>query len=557
MHWTRTLLRPVCALALSTLAPAQVVFTSDGIRVMGGLTAVPDLDGDGTGDWLAGDNTHDLGRGLVEARSGLDGSLLYSILGDPGSHFGVSMSVVGDLDADGVLDFAVGSPYDARVASYAGRVSLHSGRTGALLGEVGTPALEDFLGWAVASPGDVDGDGIPDIAASSLREDSPAESAGAVRVFSGATGVELWVAHGHAAYALFGTSLTTLADRTGDGVRELLVGEPGMSPEQVHVLSGADGSPVLVLSASDLTGDGRFGTAVAGVGDQDGDGIEDFVVGAPYEKTRSYREGLVRLIAGADGSTLAEWSGLSPGDRLGSFVGGVDDLDGDGRRELVMAAPEGFLGESLMGYVQVRSSSDGSVLRFWPGLAGETFGTAFAELGDRDGDGLSDTLVAAPGTTNGSVRLLSGGYATGDSYCFADTANPCPCGNQDPEGGCANATGAGARLFAFGNRSLAVDDMHFVATGLPQHTTAMLLMGASPQRKPLENGLLCVGGSLQRFPILSSSTWHAVHYGPGLPGTLHVSSFTTTYFQLWLRDPNGPCGGSSNLSNAVSVSWLP
>ena len=137
------------------------------------------------------------------------------------------------------------------------------------------------------------------------------------------------------------------------------------------------------------------------------------------------------------------------------------------------------------------------------------------------------------------------------------------CGNPSAAGGCANSLGVGARLVACGSTRVGADDLTLTAHGLPQGTFATPIMGRATAGVPLGNGLLCLGGTLLRYPVQ-----------PATAGTLRVEGLVaesrashpagsaldagqTWSFQLWYRDVGGPCGGVSNLTNALTVTFAP
>ncbi len=79
--------------------------------------------------------------------------------------------------------------------------------------------------------------------------------------------------------ALFGTSVAGLGDLDGDGIGEFAAGAPGTN--RVYVMSGADQSVIHTLQDPYAFTGKRFGYSVRGVGDMNGDGIEEIAVGAP------------------------------------------------------------------------------------------------------------------------------------------------------------------------------------------------------------------------------------------------------------------------------------
>jgi hypothetical protein len=122
--------------------------------------------------------------------------------------------------------------------------------------------------------------------------------------------------------------------------------------------------------------------------------------------------GSVRIVSAATGATLVTLQGWSLHDGYGMSVANVGDVDGDGQEDLILGAPQSYL--SLRGYVQVWTQA-GQTLA-WDiagGANGDRFGAAVGAAGDLDQNGQADLLIGAPGddfqaNDAGSVRVLSG-----------------------------------------------------------------------------------------------------------------------------------------------------
>jgi hypothetical protein len=108
--------------------------------------------------------------------------------------------------------------------------------------------------------------------------------------------------------------------------------------------AGVDAAPAQVSALASPTpkAGGSFGTAVAGVPDVNGDGIDDVVVGANKEGPLTSSEGRAYIISGANGLVLRILVSPhpEPDGEFGECVTGVPDLDGDGRGHVVVGAPE-------------------------------------------------------------------------------------------------------------------------------------------------------------------------------------------------------------------------
>ncbi len=264
------------------------------------------------------------------------------------------------------------------------------------------------LGRSVADAGDVDGDGISDvlIGAPVSYDDIPT-TPGAAYVHSGADGALIHSVGGDSVGDRFGWAVAGLGDLNGDGRADFAASAIGQGPwgskhAYVQVLSGLDGSVLhlFVGSADDL-----FGWSLASAGDVDGDGTGDLVVGSP-----GFGNGAGRCVvySGKDGGILIAPAGESAGnewslgDRLGWSVAGAGDLNGDGHAEILAGTNEGII---YGRYAAVYSGADGSeMFRLGGGLEDRTFGVAVDGAGDVNGDGGLEIVIGHPSTFDACGR---------------------------------------------------------------------------------------------------------------------------------------------------------
>jgi hypothetical protein len=378
------------------------------------VCAAGDLDGDGCADFYIA-SRDDRGPETVWAFSGKQGRLLWGIrTDDPGDGFGRSMANIGDVDGDGIPDVVIASPENVSQQRYPrpGRVRVVSGKNGRVLREI---VGDDLFGTFGSSLGDcLDGNGH---GTTELLVGCPGASPARVRKYSAGSGrllLELTSPRGDAGSEAFGEAVSEIGDVDGDGIADIAVGDPGAirrgqdypeSPEGcVRLYSGATGALLhSIWSGIDRekwSGHVPFGCIVQRVGDFDGDGCPDLCLAGPDEVVRVFSSRslamlrripnspafyppggfCVAAITGATQPALAigtfggiEIASCDEGvDRLtvyhsesnGVDVGSPGDLDGDGVPDLVLSVvgPWNFDGRPRAQQVRAWSTRTRSTL---------------------------------------------------------------------------------------------------------------------------------------------------------------------------------------------------
>jgi hypothetical protein len=155
----------------------------------------------------------------------------------------------------------------------------------------------------------------------------------------------------------------------------------------------------------------------------------------------------------------------------------------------------------------------------------------------------------------------------GSSFCHGVG---CPCGNDDPSRGCGNrgddfqaSTGA-LLIYNSGVPSALQDSLEFSAYGLAANQFGVLFMGGGTNSFSFGDGLRCVvsgGQGVYRFPVQQADFFgefqlkNLVSTSQGFPGGGPIQPGESWNFQVWYRDPNGPCSSNFNLTNAIPVDF--
>lgn len=325
-------------------------------------------------------------------------------------YYGSSAKIIGDVNGDGHADMIIGAPENDAGGTNSGCAQIRSGANGAVLFTFVGNAGEK-LGFSVDGAGDINGDNVPDVIVGAPLADPNGALSGRAVVYSGADGSVIYTFDGWVAGGQQGFSVAGCGDTNNDGRDDVIVGAPlrssfgSMHHGMAFVFSGMDGS-LLRLVSGDFAGD-NGGYAVAGAGDANGDGYDDILLGAPNGSAQGYAQnsGWIKVISGFNGLLIRQVGGTNTGDRFGHSVAPAGDIDGDGLADVIAGAPN-F--NSMQGCAMVLDGLHGTVLYTKVGQPGEQFAKSVGGGADINGDGRDDFLAAAREEAQGRILVYSG-----------------------------------------------------------------------------------------------------------------------------------------------------
>ena len=303
-----------------------------------------------------------------------------SFLGEnAGDSAGFAVAGAGDVNQDGLADFLVGAP---QASLSAGKVYVIFGKASGWARNVSLGSIAgasfagddafDLAGYSVAGVGDVNGDGVGDILVGAWGDSDVLPGAGSVYLIFGKPAGQPWphdvalstvsiALHGSLGYESAGVTVARAGDVNGDGYGDFLVGANGAhnGAGKTYLIfgkaSGWMSQDLVTVAAAIFMGEAQedsSGTSLAGGGDINGDGHDDFLIGAPdkwrFSEGDSY--GKAYLIYGRTswpspaivnlGNADASFWGQRINSRAGASLAVVGDVNGDSFDDFMVGADQ-------------------------------------------------------------------------------------------------------------------------------------------------------------------------------------------------------------------------
>jgi len=396
------------------------------------VSSAGDVNGDGFGDIIIGADHDDdvaVNAGAAYIYFGGAGSTAgtdsLKLTGEAYSNwYGNSVSGAGDVNGDGYSDVIVGAyNYNNTSPNSQGRAYIYYG--GSSMDVIADLIMDgenenDEFGYSVAGGRDINGDGFSDfIVGARFWTNEISHNKGRVYVYYGGIGADnipdIVLDQESEGGLYFGTSISSVGDVNADGFSDILIGAPLFSSQKGKAFLYKFSATGLTVPSLVITGDSfdEFGTSVSEAGDLNGDGYDDFIVGAPFYNS----SGAAYVFFGGDIINSVPGLILTEGitnEQFGFSVSGAGDINGDGYDDVLVGAPDSDYGATGAGRVFIYLGGDpmNDVMdAFIYGTAVDLeLGIDVSAAGDINDDGFDDYIIGAQGfsSNTGAAYIFEG-----------------------------------------------------------------------------------------------------------------------------------------------------
>ena len=410
------------------------------------LGTAGDVNGDGYSDVIVGCPSFDdptLQEGIVfvylGSASGLNTEAAWTAEGDHSlAIFGTSVGTAGDVNGDGFADVIIGAPRYDNEQLREGRAYVFYGSEAGLSssGWITEGDQEDsYFGIAVATAGDVNGDGYSEVIVGAQYHDNGQLDEGRASLYrggpAGLSATPAWFTNGGQTGAGWGWSVAKAGDVNGDGYSDVIAVAYAYDSGQLDEGKAWAyyGSPTGLASfpawSAETNQAGAQLNSATGAGDVNGDGYADVILGSTQFDNGQSDEGRAWLYLGSPAGL-----GVSPvwtreSDQAGAWfgisLGSAGDVNGDGYADVIVGAYAWDNGQSSEGRAWLYPGSPGGLGAASWAVEGEQdgafLGASVGTAGDVNADGYSDVLVSLPtydsGQANEGVVWVFHGSAAG------------------------------------------------------------------------------------------------------------------------------------------------
>lgn len=397
------------------------------------LASSGDINGDGYSDIVVGAPNLSSNRGAAYTYHGSPDGLKITnnwqvLEAQGGANYGYSVASAGDVNSDGFSDVIVGAYIYTTVNSRDGKAFLYLGSAAGLSlttswTGIGTMANE-YFGSCVAGAGDVNGDGYGDVLVGAYGYTNPQSEEGRAYLYYGSAGglavSAAWTYENNVATSILGRSLAAAGDVNKDGYGDIIISgqqysNPSVNEGIVYAFYGTSTVPAATAdwSVESNQANAYYGASVASLGDVNGDGYSDVIVGASGYSNGFTSEGQAFAYYGSATGLPATPNWTAKGNQanagFGISVASAGDVNGDGYSDAIVGAYlyDGTQIDDGKVYVYYGSPTGLSAAANWTAesnIPSSFFGYSASSAGDVNGDGYSDVVVGAREISNGQSR---------------------------------------------------------------------------------------------------------------------------------------------------------